>query len=258
MGIETVALHYKKSGSGPPLYILHGLLGSLDNWQTVANALSDSYTVFLVDLRNHGRSPHTRHMDYPSMAADLLRLIDETTREEIFLCGHSMGGKVVMQAMADAPEKIRKAMVVDISPRRYPGGHEIILDAMLSMPIDHIVKRADAESFLAGKIPDLVTRQFILKNLDRLPNNKFSWKCNLTAIIDSYGQICASVEPQTPLETPVCFLLGGRSNYMPPTEYPKVKALFTNAEFHLVEGAGHWIHAEKPVEVIREMKNWFQ
>ncbi len=258
MGIETVPLHYKRSGSGPALFILHGLLGSLDNWQTVANQLSENYTVFLVDLRNHGRSPHTDFMDYPSMAADLLRLAAQTACEEFFLCGHSMGGKVVMQAMADAPEKIRKAMVIDISPRLYPGGHEKIMEAMFSVPLDRIEKRSDAEAILSNLIPDLATRQFILKNLDRMPDNQYKWKCNLHAIRDSYEQICASAEPQFPLKTPVCFLLGGRSNYLLPTEYSHIKSLFPASEFRVIENAGHWVHAEKPQEVIREMNSWFQ
>jgi esterase len=257
MGIETVPLHYKRSGSGPPLYILHGLLGSLDNWQTVANGLSENYTVFLVDLRNHGRSPHTTRMDYPSMAADLIHLAEQNANEAFFLCGHSMGGKVVMQAMADAPDKIRKAMVIDIAPRLYPGGHEKILEAMFAVPLDQIGKRADAEAILSNLIPDLATRQFILKNLDRTADNQFKWKCNLQGIRDSYKEICASVEPKFPLETPVCFLLGGNSNYLLPSEYSHVSSLFPVSEFRVIENAGHWVHAENPWEVMREMSAWF-
>ncbi len=59
-------LNYKKYGeNGKIILILHGLLGSLDNWQTVARHVSEKFRVYAVDLRNHGRSPHdNEEMDY--------------------------------------------------------------------------------------------------------------------------------------------------------------------------------------------------
>ncbi|MFQ3336806.1 MAG: esterase, partial [Flavobacteriales bacterium] len=57
-------LNFKKFGEGKPLIILHGLFGSLDNWQTLGKVLAEKYTVYLVDLRNHGKSPHSDTFSY--------------------------------------------------------------------------------------------------------------------------------------------------------------------------------------------------
>ena len=51
-------LNYKEFGQGEPIIILHGLFGTLDNWQTIAKKLAEEYWVFIIDQRNHGRSPH--------------------------------------------------------------------------------------------------------------------------------------------------------------------------------------------------------
>ena len=64
-------------GAGPPLLFLHGLLGRARNWLTAGRALASSYSVRLVDLRNHGASPWSNEAGYAPMAADIARLIDE-------------------------------------------------------------------------------------------------------------------------------------------------------------------------------------
>ena len=70
-------LYFQVRGEGPPLVVLHGLLGSLDNWQAMSKRLAQGHTVYSVDLRNHGRSPHNRVMNYRVMAQDLRELIGE-------------------------------------------------------------------------------------------------------------------------------------------------------------------------------------
>ena len=86
-------LNYKEFGQGDPIIILHGLFGTLDNWQTVAKQLANDYSVFILDQRNHGRSPHVDHIDYPSMADDLHRFMETQWIHKAYIMGHSMGGK---------------------------------------------------------------------------------------------------------------------------------------------------------------------
>ena len=109
-----LSLNFKKSGTGPPLIILHGLFGMLDNWQSIANKLEAHYTVYLVDQRNHGRSPHHPSHTYPDLAEDIVHMMNHELLKEAFFIGHSMGGKTVMQLALEFPERVQKAIVVDI------------------------------------------------------------------------------------------------------------------------------------------------
>ena len=67
-------LNYRKYGNGNPLLILHGLFGSSDNWQSLGKKFSEDYQVYLIDLRNHGHSPHSKEFTYELMAEDINEL----------------------------------------------------------------------------------------------------------------------------------------------------------------------------------------
>ena len=106
-------------GEGDPLIIIHGLFGMSDNWNTLGKKFSEHYNVHLIDLRNHGRSPHSDDFDYDVMCNDLHTYINDNQLKEPILIGHSLGGKVAMKFIFSFPEIIEKVIVVDISPRRY-------------------------------------------------------------------------------------------------------------------------------------------
>ena len=109
-------LFFRKYGNGPPLVILHGLYGSSDNWVTIAKILSDSFTVYLPDQRNHGQSPHSDIHDYDSMRDDLLEFVRDQSINKFFLAGHSMGGKTAIAFALKWPEMLNGLLIADISP----------------------------------------------------------------------------------------------------------------------------------------------
>ncbi len=123
-------LNYRIKGDGPPLLLIHGLFGSLDNLGGLMHGLSDEYQTIAVDMRNHGRSPHSDIMNYPTMADDLLRLMDKENIESAHVFGHSMGGKASMQLALDAPDRVKKLIVGDIAPVKYGPNHTNVLKGM--------------------------------------------------------------------------------------------------------------------------------
>lgn len=92
-----MTLNYKTLGSGKPLVILHGLLGSLDNWLTVSKYLSKSYKVYIIDLPNHGKSYHSQVFSYEDMSNDLDSFFNKNGLTNFSLLGHSMGGKLALK-----------------------------------------------------------------------------------------------------------------------------------------------------------------
>jgi esterase len=255
-------LFFRKYGTGPPLFILHGLYGSSDNWVTIARSLSENFTVYLPDLRNHGQSPHSDRHDYNSMSQDLYELTTELKINKFFLAGHSMGGKVAVNFVMRWPEKINSLIIIDISPFRssYPEGkfyieHKYILESVLSVDLSKIGSRQEAESFLAKKIESEKTRGFILKNLQRTGEKNFRWKMNVKSLSDNLGKIIDGLprptndtEPVTGF--PVTFIKGENSDYLPGIELNAIHKLFPAAEIITVKNAGHWVHSERPDAII--------
>ncbi len=187
-------LNYKEFGQGEPIIILHGLFGMLDNWQTIAKRLANDYWIFVVDQRNHGKSPHVNGLSYPLMAQDLKAFMDQHWIPQAHIIGHSMGGKTAMQFAFEYPDMVDKLVVLDIAPPANESGHGLIFDALHSVDLQKIETRIEADEKLAQKIKDYGVRQFLLKNLSRQKEGGYRWKMNLEAISNNYDNILAAVE----------------------------------------------------------------
>jgi len=259
-------LFYMKYGNGPPLIILHGLFGSSDNWVTIAKNLSDSFTVYLPDQRNHGQSPHSDIHDYDSMRDDLFELVVDLKLKKFFLAGHSMGGKTAISFALKWPEMITGLLIADISPfinentndSAY-NQHLTILNEMLSIDLSLISTRSGVESVLLKKIPSDKVRGFILKNLRRSSSNNFSWKINVSSLLSNLEKIMEGIDRKTNISQqvtgfPVIFLKGSDSDYLPSTDFMDIQKVFPAAEFIVVANAGHWIHSDQPAEVVKNIK----
>ncbi len=243
-------LFHKEFGSGPPVVIVHGLFGFSDNWQTVAKSLADGHTVFTVDLRNHGRSPRAQEHTYAAMADDLREFLEKNWLFRAALVGHSMGGKAVMQFALSHPEMVERLAVIDMAPRKAPGGgHDDIFEALFSIDLASLSSRSEAEAILAAQVPELGVRQFLMKNLTRNAEGGFEWKMNLPVLFRDYPDILAAVEGE-PFAGPTLFVRGGNSNYIADKDWPGILKLFPAARLETVAGAGHWVHADKPTELL--------
>ena len=239
-------LNFKTFGSGEPLIILHGLFGTLDNWQTLGKRFAEQYMVYIVDQRNHGRSPHDPVMDYPHLADDLRGFMQNQWIHRAHIMGHSMGGKTAMEFALQNPDMTDKLIVVDIAPKTYPPGHELILKALNELDPTKLHNRKEAEDRLTKYIDDPGVRMFLLKNLTREKSGGFRWKMNLEAITRNYLHILEEPSPAEPFLGESLFIRGGKSNYVHDRDDDKIKGLFPYSKVETIDQAGHWVHAEAP------------
>jgi pimeloyl-ACP methyl ester carboxylesterase len=244
----SVTLNYKSQGAaGPPVVILHGLLGSSSNWRSIARRLAEAHRVFALDLRNHGDSPHVDHMSYPAMADDVRAFLDSHDIETATVIGHSMGGKTAMRLALDEPRRVQRLVVVDIAPTVSDHDHVPVLHAMASLDMTRVARRSDAEHLLEAAIPDAGMRQFVLQNLATTAQG-FGWRIDLDAIESNLPALLDfPVDTHArPFTGPTLFVRGALSDYVPDSDEPVIRELFPRAEIVTIEGAGHWVHAEQP------------
>lgn len=254
-----VKLNYQILGGGDPVVILHGLFGSLSNWNPVAKALADHFRVISVDLRNHGGSEHTEHMSYPNMVEDLRALVDDLELSAVNFIGHSMGGKAAMGFALTHPELINKLIVADVAPASYTPGFQDYIAAMQALPLASLNTRNEAEQYLSKVVPAPSIRQFLLQNLVR-GDNGFAWRINLKAIGNDLETLAGFPEnwPHRSYAGPVCFLAGEHSTYIGPEHHGIIAGLFPASRLHVIEDAGHWLHAEQPEAVINHISAFLQ
>lgn len=244
-------LHHTTYGDhGPALIILHGLLGSSDNWHTFAKALSNERRVYTLDARNHGRSPHDPIFTYQAMAEDVREFMKDRGIDEATIMGHSMGGKTAMMLALDSPALVERLIVVDIAPKPMKPGHDEIFDAMRSIDLGAVKFRKDVDEALKVRIPNWTTRQFILKNLKIGDEGTFSWKLNLDAIFRSYGEVNKELDASRPFLGPTLFIRGEKSRYILDEDIERIQELFPHSRVATIAGAGHWVHADAPEEFL--------
>ncbi|CAN5161086.1 alpha/beta fold hydrolase [soil metagenome] len=240
-------LFYRTSGQGEPLIILHGLFGSSDNWYSLAKVFALHFTVYLVDQRNHGQSPHSDDMNYGLLTEDLKEFIVEHSISKPVVMGHSMGGKAAMNFALKYPDMLSNLIVVDIVPKKYPVHHDAILEGLKAIPLATIASRNEADAILSDYVPQSDVRQFLLKNLSRKTEGGFEWKINVAAIDANIEKMGEAVIYSGKCDIPSLFIKGKKSNYYAPGDEALIKSLFPKAEFAVID-TGHWVQAEKPEE----------
>lgn len=234
-----------------PLFILHGLMGSMDNWRSQAKRLSQFQPVLTLDLRNHGQSPHLKGMSYREMYEDVINVAAHEKISTFHLLGHSMGGKVAMQLALAHESMIKSLIIVDIAPKPYPLWHQKMLQGVMSAPIETMQNRSQVDEYLKPWIEDQGERTFMLKNLKRnnVGNKEsstgFSWRCNLEEISKGYLKIAGFTTAHQQYTHNTLFIRGENSNYIQETDIPLIHSLFPIVEITTINDSGHLPHFQQ-------------
>jgi len=250
--LNRLELNYQQLGQGEHIVLIHGLFGSLENLNMVAKHLSQHYCVTSIDVRNHGNSFHKAGMSYEELAQDVIALLDNLAIESCHILGHSMGGKIAMKIALSSPNKVKKLIVADIAPVKYPAHHLTIIKGLQALDLTTITKRKDADEQLASYVETPSVRQFLLRNIAINDQGKFAFKCNLNNIDQGYQQIMQGFEVSKDNNNQVftgdtLFIKGGDSDYILSEHQKTIVTLFPNAKAKIIQGTGHWLHAEKTV-----------
>jgi len=255
-----------------PLIILHGLLGSMDNWRGQAKRLSNNRTVLTIDLRNHGNSPHIAGMSYREMYEDVLKLLIQLNIDTFDCLGHSMGGKVAMQlALANGESNsqgsniptLNKLIIVDIAPRPYPLWHQQTLDTVMKAPVAELNSREEVDDYLQDSIDDATERGFMIKNLRRAnenddPSTGFRWKCNIAEIARGYLKIAGFSTAEQTFNNKTLFIGGSDSPYIREQDHSIIKSLFPNSTVITIENAGHLPHFQQADEFFERVDSFLR
>ncbi|VDZ74371.1 putative esterase/lipase [Atlantibacter hermannii] len=243
----------QQSHTASPIVLVHGLFGSLDNLGVLARELVTDFDIVQVDMRNHGLSPRSDEMNYPAMAQDLLDTLDELSIDKATLIGHSMGGKAVMAATRIAPERIDKLVAIDIAPADYKvRRHDEIFAAINAVTEAGATTRQEAAALMRQHIPEDGIIQFLLKSFAA-----GEWRFNVPALWDQYPHI-VGWDTVPAWDHPALFIRGGNSPYVDESHRDALLAQFPQARAHVIAGAGHWVHAEKPQAVVRAIRRYLE
>ena len=249
MTLTTTAAGPEEPSDKTPVLLVHGLFGQARNLGVLARALSRDRKVVSVDMRNHGLSPHDPDHSYPAMAGDLARVIrDHGGRMDVV--GHSMGGKAAMWLALTEGDLMRRLVVLDIAPVAYAHSQMKQIDAMEGTEFTACKTRSAADAALSARVEDPGVRAFLLQSLD-LRARPPEWRLNLPVLRERMADLTGWPGSEgMSWNGPALFLAGALSDYVLPEYEAAVFAAFPEARLERVAGTGHWLHAEKPGEVM--------
>jgi esterase len=253
-------LHAEELGTGSPVVILHGLFGSGDNWRPQAKFLSKRHRVVLVDLRNHGKSPHDPKMSMSAMARDVEDTLEALGLGRVGIVGHSLGGKVAMECALRNPSTYSGIVVVDIAPKTYPVHHAEIVHGMRAVATAEAGSRREADSVLAEYVGEERIRAFLLKSYNSSVQGEKGWRINIDAIEKEYEHIRGGLSESladAQYSGPTLFIGGEWSDYLQTEDEEDIRQRFPQVMFEVIPQAGHWVHAEQP-EAFLKVLNGFR
>jgi pimeloyl-ACP methyl ester carboxylesterase len=241
-------------GSGPPeVVLLHGGAQNAHTWDTVALALDRP--VLAIDLPGHGRSDWRadHHYSPPALAADVEVVVRERAPEAALLVGMSLGGLTALCLTARAPDLVRRLAVVDATPGTDRAKAEPIItfvsgpehfdsfDALLERTVAHNPTRSVSS-----------LRRGVLHNATEDPDGSWRWRWDPQhlpgAVNVEFGDLWATVDA---VRVPFLLLRGSLSGVVDDDDVAEVRRRVPSVRVEVVDGAGHSIQGDRPVELAR-------
>ena len=216
-----------------------------------------------MDLRNHGESDHHSSMTYKEMAEDVLRFADGKGLEKFSILGHNLGAKTAMTMACLYPDRVKSLISIDTAPTSFLGDKERVKQTIASVQTIKGLNiegktRKTALEVIQGSFKDPGIANFIASNLvyDEASERKFvKWCVNLDAILSNYEHIIGFDTEMRPFNGPALFLNGGLSVKVEEKVY---RHLFPNSIIQTVEGAGHYVHTDRPKAAIESIAVFLQ
>lgn len=241
-------LFYRKYGAGKPLFIIHGLLGMSDNWNSLGKRFAEHFQVVLPDLRNHGQSPHADDFDYVTLSKDILGLMDEMGVQRAHIIGHSLGGRLALYLCSYFPERLEKTIIADIGPAQLLENPIIkeLLDIIISTDLSPFTSLKDAELLLNKKVSSQSLKNLLMKNLGRTAKDEINWKLNAHGILKHLNTIGGQISFSSPYHGEILFIKGGLSDFIKSEDRHLIEEFLPKGQIIEIPGASHWIHADQP------------
>ena len=250
-------LHSKIEGAGAKtLVVLHGLMGSLENWRTIQRALASQTRVICLDFANHGLSPSAPLFTLESLASDVFETLDSLGVKSFFLLGHSLGGKVAMLMAAERPERVNGLIVVDVTPDAILPVFLFILRACQSLALEKATTRTELDAELARNVTQPEARAFLLKNVARDEAGRFFWRVPLNHLIANYSAISGALELKQPYSGPLLMMAGGKSPFHVMQQETALRQLFPQISFEVFSESGHLLHTEEPQRFVEAVSGF--
>ncbi|WP_072807167.1 alpha/beta fold hydrolase [Rhodococcoides yunnanense] len=264
--LNSVELHkdvlrYVDAGDGPPVVLVHGLLGSHESWSGQIERLSEKYRVIAPDLFGHGASDKPSG-DYSlsSHAATIRDLLDHLGIESAPMVGHSLGGGIVMQATYLFPERVDRLALVSsgglgtevsllLKAATLPGS-ELVLPVLAS---DWV--RRNTESFVGQlnrwgiRVRPGASMSETWRSFKTVADkgSREAFLASTRAVVGPRGQTVSAKQHFEKFDSiPSLLIWGGKDRMIPASHADSIRREIPNSRVEIFSSAGHFPQLDEP------------
>ena len=257
---DKLSLRYEKSGSGPPLLLLHTIRTQLEYFRALAPLLASKFTVYAMDLPGHGYSPidKTAPFDEPYMRKAVVGLIEALDLGDVTIVGESIGAVLALTAAAEVPNRIRA--VYALNPydyeTRYGDGirrgswFSNLIIGSLQIPIFGAIGASLENRKILGrimgggyadptKLPD-----DLLADFDKAAHGP-GYRPASRKVLSGWRSWAEARKHYAGIRAPVTLIYGNKDwSHIPERE--RTKAALPNAQMLTLPNTGHFSSVENP------------
>jgi pimeloyl-ACP methyl ester carboxylesterase len=237
----------------PQLVLLHGGAQNAHTWDTVALALGRA--LIAVDQPGHGHSAWREDLDYSphSMAKSVALAVERLAPRAAAVVGTSMGGITSIALAAHRPDLVRRLVLVDVTPGPHSGRAVASIHAFVGGPesfasFDEILKRTI--EFNPTRTESSL-RRGVTHNAKQLPDDTWTWRYDRRRREGAATDFTELWDELASVRVPVMLLRGVRSDVVSDEHVARLRAMHPDARVETVEGSGHSIQGDRPLELAR-------
>jgi len=248
-------LNYLKSGRGDPVVLIHGMGSDHTVWEGLVPLLRKDYKTIAVDLRGHGHSsktpgPYTIEL----FAEDISLFLKSLNIEQAHFMGHSMGGLVLQELAVKNPERFKSLTLISSFTYIDPPLKDVLIN------LKNIITEEGYKSFFDACLNLANTPEFIKENRELFSKirDENTIICSISSIIDTINA-CLDVNLADSIKnirTPTLVIAGDEDVFTPIYHGMKIRESIPNSKMEIIEGGGHNLLVEKPVETYSVIKRF--
>lgn len=262
---DTLSVRFQKTGSGPPLLLIHTIRTQLEYFRSLAPLLARSHTVYAIDLPGHGHSPidPDASFDEPYFRRAVIRVIEELDLSEVTIVGESIGGALALTVAAALPQRVKQVYAInpyDYETRYGDGirrGNWLanFIIGSLQIPLLGAVNAALENKLILGKImgggyhdPRKLPVD-LLAEFDEVAHRP-GYKRVARKVLAGWRSWSRARDYYRQITVPVT-LIYGDSDWSRLNERERTRSLIPTSQMVTLKNSGHFSAVENPSELAR-------
>lgn len=249
--IHAAGVAYLESGQGGvPLICLHGIGGKAESFRPQLDGLGSQAHILSWDMPGYGGSEPVSPVDFEILSEKLEHFLQVKGFDRVHLVGHSIGGMIALDYALRSPERV-SSLILIATTSAFGGRDPEFKDRFLEQRLGALEAGGSMRQAAEQLVPEIVGSSAS----SAVINEATAWMADVP--VDAYRAILECLvtfdrrDDISNINCPACLIAGGEDRTAPARTMERMATRMRDAEFHVIEKAGHLVNDEEPGQTNR-------